>query len=403
MNILVLSQGVPKAPEYSGCPRVFELFKQIAKEHKVVLCCMNTSLKEFQEKQSSLAPYYKHIYCMDVSEGKSPNRYKRWVNLLKFKPYFYEKNLKQEKYYGVRSRIQVLCAEHQIDSIFADTLYNAQYLDGLGIPFVVDGPDAISLLASRMVANAKGIKRRIGLLIEAFLILLYERYYIKHARSYVVNSPIDQNFLLKWGGKNVYVIENGVDTEYFSFIDREELGDNNTIIFTGTMSYSPNDDAAHYFVKMILPHIKTQIDSVKVFIVGADPSESVLALAEQDGVEVTGYVDDIRKYYRMADVFVCPLRYGTGMKNKILNSFAMGVPVVGTTISFDGIDVTNGVDCVSEDNPKLFADRVVEILRDKALAMKMGQAGRQLVESKYDWAAISKRLSLLMWSSPDEL
>ncbi|MFQ6674475.1 MAG: glycosyltransferase family 4 protein, partial [Fidelibacterota bacterium] len=214
--------------------------------------------------------------------------------------------------------------------------------------------------------------------------------------AYVVNSPIDREVLQRYqGGMNVACIPNGVDTEYFA--PDGQVTDARSIVFTGVMSYSPNRDAAHFLCKEILPRVREMTPDVQVQLVGSNPPDEVRALTG-NGVTVTGTVPDVRPFVHRAAVYVSPLRFGTGVKNKILAALAMGKAVVATSESCAGLDVTPGEHLLVADNPDDFAAHVVELLGNADRRRHLGIAGRNLVVQQYGWDAMGQQLEALLES-----
>jgi glycosyltransferase involved in cell wall biosynthesis len=149
-----------------------------------------------------------------------------------------------------------------------------------------------------------------------------------------------------------------------------------------------NQDAVLWFSASILPLIKQRIADVRFWIVGRDPSPEVKKLGQRQGIKVTGTVADVREYYRQARVFVVPLRFGGGTKLKTLEAMAMGLPIVSTEVGAQGLDIKWGREIFIADRPEDFADRVVELLKDRDRADQMGAEARRLVEKRYIWTSI---------------
>src|SRR5204863_2023116 len=113
---------------------------------------------------------------------------------------------------------------------------------------------------------------------------------------------------------------------------------------------------------------------------------------ERFGVEVTGYVDDVRPFMRGAACHIVPLQVGGGTRLKILNSWAMGKPVVTTSVGCEGLDVVDGENALVRDDPKDFANAIHAVLRDRELARKLGERGRATAERLYSWDVIGEEL-----------
>jgi glycosyltransferase involved in cell wall biosynthesis len=157
------------------------------------------------------------------------------------------------------------------------------------------------------------------------------------------------------------------------------------------MEYGPNEDAVVYFSNEVLP-LKKEYPAVEFWIVGYGPGEKVCALSKHAGIYVTGTVEDIRLYIKDARVYVSPLRYGAGMKNKILTAMAMSRPVVATSISLEGIEVEHKKHVLVGDNPVDFAKQVIRVLKDKALEDCLTKNSLKVVKEKYSWRVKGQEL-----------
>jgi len=107
---------------------------------------------------------------------------------------------------------------------------------------------------------------------------------------------------------------------------------------------------------------------------------------------VTGSVPDVRPYLESAALFVCPLRFGSGVKNKILAALAMGKPVVATRVSLEGLDLREDHDLLVADDAASFADQVLHLLNDRRLAEELGRTGQSSVRQRYSWRVSGQRL-----------
>jgi len=190
-------------------------------------------------------------------------------------------------------------------------------------PVVMDLLDA-SELSMRERARASGPGVRQGLLIEARRLGAYERKAVADVTVALLISPRDLDYL--GSPVNARVLANGVDVPRAPRSRRSPA----TIVFSGTMSYFPNVDAAVWFAREVLPAIQSSVPDVTLRIVGRQPSARVRQLASLRGVTVVGPVIDIAQEIGRAAIAVCPMRYGSGMQTKILEAMAVGTPVVAT-------------------------------------------------------------------------
>jgi polysaccharide biosynthesis protein PslH len=182
----------------------------------------------------------------------------------------------------------------------------------------------------------------------------------------------------------------GVDTDYFSASSRTTHS--KTLVSIGTMYWPPNIDAISWFCREILPKIREREPEAKLMVVGARPTAEILALADAPAVTVTGSVPDVRPYGTDCGAFIVPLRSGSGMRVKILNALAMGLPTVSTTIGAEGIEVTDGENILLADTAEDFAAATLRLLSEPDLAARLAENGRKLMEERYGWDAIGAQL-----------
>ncbi len=203
--------------------------------------------------------------------------------------------------------------------------------------------------------------------------------------------------------KNVHVISNGVDCDYFapntensgersirkagSINNQDKVGAKlrPSLVFTGVMDYFANEDGVRWFCNNVFLRIRAQIPDVQFYIVGNRPTKMVQKLSMIEGVTVTGFVDDIREYYWLADVCVAPLRIARGLQNKVLEAMSTGNAVVATTNARDGIVAHERVDIITVDEEEAFAREVVSLLKDEQRRKEMGARAVENIHKHYSW------------------
>jgi sugar transferase (PEP-CTERM/EpsH1 system associated) len=187
----------------------------------------------------------------------------------------------------------------------------------------------------------------------------------------------------------MHVVQTGVDTQYFRPVSATPARRAH-LVFTGSMDWLPNEDGMLYFVRDILPLVRQAEPGATLSIIGRAPTPAVRRLAEQQGIEVTGSVDDVRPHVAAGSVYVVPLRIGGGTRLKIFEAMGMGKAVVSTTIGAEGLPVTNGADVVIADEPAAFAAAAVRLIRDDEARTRIESAARRLVVERYDWSAVAQ-------------
>jgi len=180
------------------------------------------------------------------------------------------------------------------------------------------------------------------------------------------------------------VIPNGVDIGFYGEAV-PTARDPDRIVFHGVMDYPPNINAAEFLAGQVMPRVRAARPQAKLAIVGRAPTARIRALARQPGVEVTGEVPDIRPWLQGSRVGICPMLVGTGIKNKLLEAMASGLPCVATTLSVRGLQVADGRELFVADDAEALAAHLVRLLEDDALATSIGAAGRAYVRGHHGW------------------
>ena len=191
---------------------------------------------------------------------------------------------------------------------------------------------------------------------------------------------------------DVTVIPNGIDTDAYQSSRATRGKEEACLLFTGTMDFRPNVDAVLWFARNVLPLVKAQVPNVQFLIVGQRPHGRLSALRRDPAITLTGWVEDVKPYFRQATVYVAPLRMGGGTRLKLLEAMSMEKPVVATSLGAEGYPVENGRELLLADTPRSFAKAVVSLLEDRTRRSELAQTARAFVEDKYDWRSIVPRL-----------
>lgn len=261
------------------------------------------------------------------------------------------------------------------------------------LPTVIVPFDSMSLLYHRRLEILSGFRRRLTARLEAKIASAYERRIYAGFGRVVLVSPVDQDWLLSLNPSlPTTVIPNGVDSP-LSLADLESR-DPRTLVFVGNFQYAPNLDAAWILVHEVLPRLWRLDPDVQLELVGPDPSKTLKS--NPDGrITVTGYVEDVRPYLRRASCFVSPLRAGSGIRNKILEAMSEGTPVVATSTSCEGINVTDRQNVLLAENPAEMALIVYHLIRDPGLRARVGNGGRTLVIREHTWRSVAEQYERL--------
>jgi glycosyltransferase involved in cell wall biosynthesis len=166
----------------------------------------------------------------------------------------------------------------------------------------------------------------------------------------------------------------------------------NSMLFVGAFTHAPNADAMLFFCGEILPLIREKLGKVRVTIVGPNPPRAVVGLAS-DEVVVTGWVPSVRPYLDSHRVVIAPLRFGAGMKGKVGEAMAEGVPVVTTSVGAEGMELEDGRTAMIGDSPEAFAAAVIRVCTDANLHARLSAEGQAHVRARWEFAAVEREVA----------
>ena len=251
--------------------------------------------------------------------------------------------------------------------------------------------DVRALVYERRAATAGSLIESLACRREARRYHRFERAYCRRFDVVVTVSAADEAWVrTRYRPRRLISVPIPVDRSYFAPMrgirERPER-----IVFTGMMAHPPNVDAAEFFAREVLPRVQMRRPEAEFWIVGRSVTAPVASLAMLPGVVVTGFVPDMRPYIAQAAVVVVPLRFGSGMRNKILEAWAMEKCVVSTRVGAEGLDCEDGVNIMLADDVQTLADRVVDAMSSPALRDRVRAHGRALVSSSHDPDALANR------------
>jgi polysaccharide biosynthesis protein PslH len=215
----------------------------------------------------------------------------------------------------------------------------------------------------------------------------FERAACLAADGVVCVSDEDASALARLTGQEPpVVIPNGVDCErHGPPPETAEPPPRFDLVFSGTMDYRPNVDAARWLVGAVWPLLRARFPALTLALVGQQPAPAVRRLAAAPGVTVTGAVPDDRPYLWGAGLYAVPMRYGGGVRLKLLNALATGCPVVTTSMGAEGVAARHGLHLMVADRPDQWLRLVTRVLTEPALRDRLREGGRQLVLERYQW------------------
>ena len=378
-KILYLSHRIPYPPNKGDKIRSFNEVKYLSKKYIVDLITFADNPRDLKYSQN-LKQYCRKIKVFSLNTKKA--KLKGIISLLYGKSitqgYFYSKKFQDTFNHWTKT-------EHY-DSIICFSSPMAEYIFRSESTFKNLTMDFCDLDSDKWLQYSKKKKFPASLLFktEAARLLKYEKKVNQAFNNsiFVSNKEADLFFKYFPKAKNITVIPNGVDHDYFNPAQIKESNTFNhpMIMFSGAMDYYANVDGVLWFTKQILPEIKKDIPNIQFYIVGSNPAPEVCALNKNPSITVTGFVKDIRQYYKAADLCVIPLRIARGVQNKVLEALSMDKPVLSTSTAVQGL--CPGVKTVLqiEDDPVKFARKTTRLIK------KHSKAGaRQFILDHYNW------------------
>ncbi len=376
MNILFLTHRFPCPPDRGDRIRSYHIIKFLSKRHNIFLASVDESIP------SSIHLNCMKEFCKAVIFYQIPRK-KQMLKACCYLPtcvplslpLFYNRRLYKD--------VKNLLSKEKIDLIFTYCVSMAPYTEEFSdIPKVIDFIDSDSQKWLDYAATTKSIYKFIYLR-EGFLLRRYEKKVAKLAQHAFVASKREEEIFKRYIKTcPITTVLNGVSIP--RYIKKHPSKDIN-IVFVGVMDYWPNVDAVTFFSKEVFPKIKKAFPNAKFFIVGKNPCEQVQQLSNISGVEVTGFVPDVKDYLLSATLCVVPLRIARGIQNKLLEAMAMKLPVVATSAATQGIMAKDQKDLLIADNPDDMAEKIIRLIKDKRLQEELSNNAFWYIKRYHDW------------------
>jgi polysaccharide biosynthesis protein PslH len=388
MNVLFVCHRVPFPPKRGGKIRPFNIIRHLTQQgHRVTVASLARNESERTEADG-LTQHCERVVVEVIPEGAAWARTIAWLPTAKPSSfgYFYSPTLAK--------RIDAELASGKYDLIFVHCSSVAPYVSNARIARILDYGDIDSqkwrdystfrrfpLAAGYWLEAVKleNVERRLSRKFD--LCTCTTRGELESLRQLGVTAPAD------W-------FPNGVDAEFFA--PSNAPYDEKLVSFVGRMDYFPNQQAVIGFCRDVLPRLRERRPQIKFEIVGADPSREIFALGNLPNVSVTGSVPDVRPHVTRAALTVAPLLIARGTQNKILESMAMGVPVVCSERAVGGVDVVAGEHLLTARDPGEYAAAIERLLGSAAERNRFANAGRARVLSHHGWPSSMRRVDDLI-------
>ncbi len=388
MKILYLCHRFPYPPKRGGKIRPFNMIRHLqATGHQVTVCSLARSHAEAMEGQGIAS----HCEAFHIGVVKEAVQFARMVVRLPLVTpssmgYFFSTQLD--------AKVRGLLARQRFDLIFVHCSSVAQYVEHVRhTPKILDFGDMDSQKWLEY-SNYKPFPLSLGYVLEGTKMLWAEKRLSRKFDLCTATTRAEWGTLEGYGtGAATDWFPNGVDADFFC-PDPKTGGayDNDTVSFIGRMDYYPNQECMMRFCKEVWPRLRRERGTMKLLIVGADPSPQIKALGSLPGVTVTGSVPDVRPYIRGSALMVAPLAIARGTQNKILEAMAMGVPVVTSSAAAGGVDAEADKHLLVADTAEQITTAILRIATDRDERGRLAKAGRERMLSHHAWPRSMQRL-----------
>jgi polysaccharide biosynthesis protein PslH len=395
-SLLVLSQCLPYPPHSGVANRTFNILVQLQRAFDVHVVAFSRRNHQPDDAARVRARdgLAEHLTCVYepaplAGEGSSVARIGSHLrSIAMFQPY---------TLFDYRSPIFARSLEAATAAVHP-ALVHMDSLDLYGwmpklprVPLAVTHHSVESDLLRSRARHVASAPARAYLRHQARLVEAVERRLCPTIPLNVMMSDADADKLLAVApGSRTVAVPNGVDTEYFSpGASRAEPG---VVVFLGPTYMFPNRDAVDWFLATMWSAVRSGIPGARLHLVGKNPPEDRRRFQAAEAVRCHGYVPDIRPHLAAAACSIVPIRVGGGTRLKILDSWAMGTPVVSTSVGCEGLATFEGENILVRDDPRAFADAVIEVLANPGLRARLAAGGRATAERLYSWQVIGDRI-----------
>jgi len=315
-----------------------------------------------------------------------------------------------------REKMADLARKYKIDIAIFEGLGVAQYRDVLnGIPAVLYEHNVEYELTEQFVASLRGAPLKVfkggldQIITNCWLYLFgivearrTKRLELSSLRKFdcVLNCSDRDAAILRMTGTdfNGKVLPWCIEIPSCEWSDRHDYSNKKTynLLFLGSMTWEPNKDAIFWFVREILPLIHKDMQNVNLQIVGSFRDKEIMGLHDGERIIVRGYVEDLSEVMNKADIFIAPIRMGSGVNVKVLDAMSHALPVVTTSKGAEGLDVQNGKHLVIGDAAHDFAEGVLALLYSANLRKKIGVNGYEYVVRNHSAERIVDRFDSIL-------
>jgi len=388
VRILIVTPYLASPGADGGCTVMFNSIKNLSARHEIVY--LSFARQQDLVCLPQVAPYCVETVTVPLPGGTDLSAPEKGLYLARrvlanvlslatFTPVVVEKCKSRAMENEIRRAIE----RHRPDLVHVFFPQMAHYVEACaGVPAVMDTSDAALVGVFRRAMSARRIWTKAYYLMQWLFWVRYEsRYFPRFGKVLTVTHQDAAALKMVLPDLDVYADAIAVDIEP---VAEPVPGPARRIGFLASFGHQPNVDAALYFAGEILPLIRERAPDAEFVVAGKNPPAALLEMKDA-GVSCLGFVRDVPAFYGAVDLVVAPIRFGGGIKLKVLEAMACGKAVVTTSVGAEGIAGADDGALVVADDPQEFAGAVVSLLADPSGCAALGGRGRQLIERRFSW------------------
>jgi glycosyltransferase involved in cell wall biosynthesis len=393
--MLFVSPFLPYPPVAGGHRQIWSWLTRLARSHQVAFAGF---CEREAEKANAAAIAERCLETRVRLRQPTPHAYPSWRQVPRWVSEFFSEELARD--------VSDLAHSFRPDIVqFLHTNMGQyrRYLDhrrgdAESPAIVVTALDIAFVAHQRRIAGTRGLER-LRARCEWLRMLRHEAALFAKSDHVIAVSDRDASIIRAVARhRRVSAVPPGVDRE--QLLSRECTPEPGRVLYVGHMEHWPNLDGLLFMYGEVWPHIRHRYPSAKLIVAGGGTREelaraapAVLSRMEHDAsVEIAGFVPDLAAEMDRAAVMAAPLRLGSGVRNKVIEAMAAGLPVVTTRIGAEGLAVEHERELLIADDPEEFAQEVVRVFKDSRLREQLSAAGRELVAREHDSDRAAKRL-----------
>jgi len=380
MKILMVSSYLPYPLIDGGKIRLFNILKNLSENHEITLVC-EKRLNQTQKEIDEISKICKKVITIDRPNAWSPSNVAK--SLLTLNPFLTTTHASSEMKKIILDELK----NESYDLIHVETFYVMQNLPKTNIPVVL-AEHNIEYEVYDKYASKSSVLLRPGLKIDIMKLKRREIEAWKKADKVISVSPKEQKII----GPKTELVSNGVNLKKFKFIKKNLNKKEKKVLFIGNFSWVQNRDSAAFIIRNIWPKIISKNENYKLWIVGKKIPDSLKALSDKSIIFDENAPSETEVIFEEADLLLSPIRVGGGTNFKILESMAVGTPVITSSLGNEGLGAKEMSEILIAEKPEEYARLSSQILNDNYLYEKISRNARIFIEENYDWVKITQKL-----------